>query len=96
MLGSSLGGFLTTHLIGQICQNSYTLLARSQGPPCTNIYKLRGADKKKMERQDKSGRTRNKNCSAKTNMRKRGISVTKGMRWNKEKFLRKESTENGT
>ncbi|XP_047252101.1 LL-diaminopimelate aminotransferase isoform X4 [Capsicum annuum] len=52
-----------------------------------------GADEKNMERQDKSGRKRKKNCSAKTNVRKRSISTSKGMRWSKEKFLQKESTK---
>ncbi|KAM3325381.1 hypothetical protein P3S67_000506 [Capsicum chacoense] len=46
-----------------------------------------------MERQDKSGRKRKKNCSAKTNVRKRSISASKGMRWSKEKFLQKEFTK---
>ncbi|KAM3340958.1 LL-diaminopimelate aminotransferase isoform X8 [Capsicum galapagoense] len=55
--------------------------------------KERGADEKNMERQDKSGRKRKKNCSAKTNVRKRSISASKGMRWSKEKFLQKESTK---
>ncbi|PHU06759.1 LL-diaminopimelate aminotransferase, chloroplastic [Capsicum chinense] len=36
---------------------------------------------------------REKNCSAKTNVRKRSISASKGMRWSKEKFLQKESTK---